>query len=100
MLAGIAHLGEVIPEQPQGQLDIRRFDRIENRVVLFLNQVEPLPGRYPLPGIGPFALLQETEMNHWGKMMFKWIYWNMLIRGKELPLPHEMLMAGKITIDS
>ena len=58
---------------------------------------EPLPGKYPLPGIGPFTLLKETEMNHWGKMMFKWVYWNMLIRGKELPLPHEMLMAGKIS---
>ena len=57
---------------------------------------EPLPGKYPLPGIGPFTLLKETEMNHWGKMMFKWVYWNMLIKGKELPLPHEMLMAGKI----
>jgi sulfide:quinone oxidoreductase len=57
---------------------------------------EPLPGKYPLPGIGPFSLLQETEMNHWGKMMFKWVYWNMLLKGKDLPLPAEMLMAGKI----
>ncbi len=62
----------------------------------FNYDTEPLPGKYPLPGIGPFTLLKETEMNHWGKMMFKWIYWNMLIKGKELPLPHEMLMAGKI----
>jgi sulfide:quinone oxidoreductase len=35
-------------------------------------------------------------MNHWGKMMFKWVYWNMLLKGKDLPLPAEMLMAGKI----
>ena len=63
----------------------------------FNYDTEPLPGKYPLPGIGPFTLLKETEMNHWGKMMFKWIYWNMLIKGKELPLPHEMLMAGKIS---
>jgi sulfide:quinone oxidoreductase len=42
-------------------------------------------------------LLKETELNHWGKMMFKWTYWNVLLKGKELPLPHEMLMAGKIT---
>ena len=62
----------------------------------FNYDTEPLPGKYPLPGIGPFTLLKETEMNHWGKMMFKWVYWNMLIKGKELPLPHEMLMAGKI----
>ena len=63
----------------------------------FNYDTEPLPGKYPLPGIGPFTLLKETEMNHWGKMMFKWVYWNMLIKGKDLPLPHEMLMAGKVT---
>jgi sulfide:quinone oxidoreductase len=63
----------------------------------FNYDTEPLPGKYPLPGIGPFTLLKETEMNHWGKMMFKWIYWNIMIKGKELPLPHEMLMAGKIS---
>ncbi len=62
----------------------------------FNYDTEPLPGKYPLPGIGPFTLLKETEINHWGKMMFKWVYWNMLIKGKELPLPHEMLMAGKV----
>jgi sulfide:quinone oxidoreductase len=63
----------------------------------FNYDTEPLPGKYPLPGIGPFSLLKETEVNHWGKMMFKWVYWNMLIKGKEMPLPHEMLMAGKIS---
>lgn len=57
--------------------------------------VEPLPGRYPLPGVGPFSLLQESEMNHWGKMMFRWMYWNLLLKGQELPLPALMSMAGK-----
>jgi sulfide:quinone oxidoreductase len=61
----------------------------------FNYDVEPLPGRYPLPGIGPFALLQESEMNHWGKMMFRWIYWNILLKGQELPLPARMSMSGK-----
>jgi sulfide:quinone oxidoreductase len=56
---------------------------------------EPLPGKYPLPGIGPFSLLKETEMNHWGKLMFKWMYWNLLLPGIELPLPALMSMAGK-----
>ena len=56
---------------------------------------EPLPGRYPLPGVGPFTLLQESEMNHWGKMMFRWMYWNILLKGQELPLPARMSMAGK-----
>jgi sulfide:quinone oxidoreductase len=61
----------------------------------FNYDVEPLPGRYPLPGVGPFALLQESEMNHWGKMMFRWMYWNILLKGQELPLPALMTMAGK-----
>jgi sulfide:quinone oxidoreductase len=56
---------------------------------------EPLPGRYPLPGAGPFALLEESEMNHWGKLMFRWMYWNILLKGQELPLTATMSMAGK-----
>jgi sulfide:quinone oxidoreductase len=56
---------------------------------------EPLPGRYPMPGVGPFTLLEESEFNHWGKMMFRWMYWNILLKGQELPLPARMSMAGK-----
>ncbi len=61
----------------------------------FNYDVEPLPGHFPLPGVGPFSLLQESEMNHWGKMMFRWMYWNTLLKGKELPLPARMSMSGK-----
>jgi hypothetical protein len=28
-------------------------------------------------------------------MMFRWMYWNLLLRGAELPIGSEMLMAGK-----
>ena len=61
----------------------------------FNYETEPLTGKYPLPGIGPFSLLKETELNHWGKVMFRWIYWNILLPGKELPVPALMSMAGK-----
>ena len=61
----------------------------------FNYDTEPLPGKFPLPGIGPFSLLEETKMNHYGKMMFRWIYWNLLLKGAELPIGSEMLMAGK-----
>ncbi len=61
----------------------------------FNYDVEPLPGKYPLPGIGPFSLLQESEVNHWGKVMFRWMYWNILLKGKELPITAQMSMAGK-----
>ncbi|MDA3952186.1 MAG: FAD/NAD(P)-binding oxidoreductase [Bacteroidales bacterium] len=56
---------------------------------------EPLPGYYPLPGVGPFGLLKNTKFNHYGKVIFRWIYWHMLLKGKELPVDNEMTMAGK-----
>jgi sulfide:quinone oxidoreductase len=63
----------------------------------FNYDTEPLPGKYPLPGIGPFSLLQETDINHLGKLAFRWMYWNLLLPGKELPLPALMSMVGKRT---
>lgn len=61
----------------------------------FNYDTEPLPGRFPIPGVGPFTLLEESQANHWGKLAFKWLYWNVLLEGKELPMDHRMLMAGK-----
>jgi sulfide:quinone oxidoreductase len=61
----------------------------------FNYDTEPLPGRFPLPGIGPFSLLEETKMNHYGKLMFRWTYWNFLLKGLELPIESNMSMAGK-----
>lgn len=61
----------------------------------FNYEVEPLPGKFPLPGFGPFSLLKESAVNHWGKMMFRWIYWNMLLKGEEMPFESQMTMAGK-----
>ena len=51
----------------------------------FNYDLEPVEGTYPLPVLGPFSLLRETRPNHWGKLGFKWIYWNALLKG--LPLP-------------
>ncbi len=61
----------------------------------FNYNTEPLPGKFPLPGIGPFTLLGESAINHWGKLAFKWLYWNVIVAGKELPLDHQMQLAGK-----
>lgn len=61
----------------------------------FNYEVEPLPGMFPLPGIGPFSLLRETAVNHWGKMGFKWVYWNLLLSGQDLPLGHALSLEGK-----
>lgn len=56
---------------------------------------EPLPGVYPWPVIGPMGLLKVTRANHYGKLMFKWVYWHMLLTGKKLPVSTNMSMAGK-----
>lgn len=61
----------------------------------FNYETEPLPGRFPLPGVGPFTLLEESAVNHWGKLGFRWVYWNLLLKGEELPIDHRMVMAGK-----
>ena len=46
---------------------------------------EPVEGEFPIPGIGPLRLLKESRMNHMGKMAFRWIYWNMLLKGTHIP---------------
>jgi sulfide:quinone oxidoreductase len=61
----------------------------------FNYETQPLRGKYPLPGVGPFSLLKESLPNHWGKVAFRWIYWNVLLPGRRIPLPSRMSMAGK-----
>jgi sulfide:quinone oxidoreductase len=63
----------------------------------FNYDTEPLRGKYPLPGLGPFSLLKETGINHLGKLAFRWMYWNLLLPGRPIPLPAHMSMAGKRT---
>jgi sulfide:quinone oxidoreductase len=48
-----------------------------------------------VPVVGPFALLQESRANHLGKLGFRWAYWNLLLRGRPMPVPTLMSMAGK-----
>ena len=64
----------------------------------FNYDIEPLEGDFPLPHAGPFSLLEESHLNHLGKLAFKWVYWNMLLPG-HLPnvplLPAHMTFLGK-----
>ena len=57
--------------------------------------VEPLPGHYPLPAVGPFTLLGESRRNHWGKLAFRWIYWNALLPARRIPVTDRFSMVGK-----
>ena len=61
----------------------------------FNYKVEPLTGMFPLPIVGPFSLLKESRINHLGKMAFRWIYWNLLIKGRWIPISDAMSMSGK-----
>jgi len=62
----------------------------------FNYNVEPLPGKFPIPVLGPLPLLKESRLNHLGKLAFRWIYWNMLLPGRHIPgTSTHMSMRGK-----
>src|SRR6266487_1083550 len=50
----------------------------------FNYDVEPLPGRYPEPHVGPLPLLEQSRLNHIAKLMFQWIYWHVLLPGHDV----------------
>ena len=57
---------------------------------------EPVKGTFPIAGIGPLKLLKESVLNHWGKLAFRWIYWNMLLKGIPIPfVGRNMSIKGK-----
>jgi sulfide:quinone oxidoreductase len=62
----------------------------------FNYEYEPVKGKFPFAGIGPLNLLAESRLNHWGKLAFRWIYWNMLLPARKLPfITPKMSKAGK-----
>lgn len=57
---------------------------------------EPVTGTFPFPVVGPLGLLKESRVNHLGKLAFRWIYWNMLLKGRHIPfVGTHMKTAGK-----
>ncbi len=57
---------------------------------------EPVTGTFPIAGIGPLRLLKESRFNHFGKLAFRWIYWNMLLKARPIPfVSARMNLAGK-----
>src|SRR5258708_13882127 len=69
-------------------------ERARSAAIDFNYDTQPLTGRYPVPFIGPFGLLQESSSNHWGKLAFRWIYWHLLLPGRPIPLPARISMAA------
>jgi len=66
----------------------------------FNYQTQPYTGEFPLPAVGPMSLLKETKANHWAKVAFRWVYWNLLITGKPLPFTADMYLMGKNVEDT
>jgi sulfide:quinone oxidoreductase len=61
----------------------------------FNYETEPLSGRFP-NALGPLPLLREARLNHLGKLLFHWLYWHMLLPGRDIPgVPVAMPTSGK-----
>lgn len=50
----------------------------------FSYEHEPHEGNFPF-AFGPMKLLEESRINHWGKLAFRHIYWHLLLKGRPLP---------------
>ena len=62
----------------------------------FNYEYEPVKGKFPFAGVGPLNLLTESRFNHFGKLAFRWIYWNMLLtERKKNFITRKMSKAGK-----
>lgn len=62
----------------------------------FNYDVEPTEGTFPVPGLGPFSLLKETRINHLGKLVMKWIYWHIILKGIKIPfMTSKLNLKGK-----
>jgi len=71
------------------------YSKGTSSLIDFNYKIEPLPGKFPMPKLGPFTLLKETKMNWYGKLAFEPLYWNVLLDGKHLGMPPTLVMAGK-----
>lgn len=101
----IDNLVENIHQAIKGQAPTHQFDGHTNCFVEsgrgkamlldFNYDTQPLTGKFPVPLVGPMALLGESRLNHLGKLGFEFIYWNALLPGVKIPISVDMNMAGK-----
>jgi sulfide:quinone oxidoreductase len=93
----LAHMaGKALPDKLDGHAICYIESGFGKAFLIDFNyDVEPLPGTYPFPVIGPFSLLRESTINHWGKLAFRYMYWDLMMKGIEVPLPSKFSMVGK-----
>ncbi len=60
----------------------------------FNYDTQPVTGHFP--GRAGLPLLRQSRLNHLGKLAFRWLYWHVLLPGREIPAVHSrMPAAGK-----
>ncbi len=62
----------------------------------FNYDTQPLTGTFPFAFVGPLPLLKESRFNHMGKLGFEWVYWNLLLKGRPIPMSPHLSMSGKV----
>jgi sulfide:quinone oxidoreductase len=78
--------GEALDDSYDGHANCFIETGFQKALLIDFNyDVEPLPGRFPAPRLGPLPLLKESRLNHLAKLMFQWMYWHVLLPGRELP---------------
>jgi sulfide:quinone oxidoreductase len=60
----------------------------------FNYEMEPMPGRFPDPHLGPLPLLAESRLNHIAKLAFQPLYWHVLLPGHDIPGVSSHLRSG------
>ncbi len=97
----LAHMaGKEMPGKFDGHASCYIESGFNKGILIDFNyDIEPLLGKYPIPGLGPFSLLKETTINHWGKLFFRYMYWYMMMKGIDIPLPSAFSLVGKEQYD-
>ncbi len=93
----VAYLGgRALPEAFDGHSNcFIETGHYRGLLIDFNYDVEPLPGKFPF-AFGPLSLLKESRLNHLGKLLFRWVYWHLLLPGRDLiGIPTKMSLSGK-----
>jgi len=89
--------GEPLEETFDGHANC--FVELGQKKALLLDfnyETQPLEGTFPFAGFGPLKLLKPTRLNHLGKLAFRYIYWYLLLPGRNIPFIHaKMSLKGK-----
>ena len=99
LVANIAHLlnGETLEGTYDGHANCFIESGFHKALLIdFSYELEPVPGRYPEPHLGPLPLLKESRLNHLGKLAFEPLYWHVLLPGHDMPgIGAQMSTRGK-----